>query len=383
MDCRKAHSGEGDASQGARLSGLLCWFTVTAVFAGLLASQQAWTWALDRYHICLDGRTTVWVTRSWSWPLSVVSVIALLIAGRVMHNPSRRRARLGGFGLLIWALLYLLFLADDQDFMYVVCGRFLRRFRVVHWFNDAVPGHTWWHQSEYMIRVAYDPTYVLAWFLGTVQVVLGALLVVRQGFRYEDWECRECGYNLTGNLSGVCPECGGICAQRVHRDDQPSTPSDTRAEKLGMAIRVALPIVLFLAVTAALPGWTGRHRLALTDKEIAGPYELTMHGSSQKPLVFRVPAGSEAERMLRLGLGRSRDHWRLTFAGPAPDLTIAGSAMAFQVAGQKAFILVAVPGEGAVRTYERTLPDDVVGAIKHAAALLKSGRPISASTRDS
>lgn len=24
----------------------------------------------------------------------------------------------------------------------------------------------------------------------------------------ETWRCRRCGYNLTGNVSGVCPECG-------------------------------------------------------------------------------------------------------------------------------------------------------------------------------
>ena len=25
---------------------------------------------------------------------------------------------------------------------------------------------------------------------------------------YRDGHCRKCGYNLTGNVSGVCPECG-------------------------------------------------------------------------------------------------------------------------------------------------------------------------------
>ncbi len=23
--------------------------------------------------------------------------------------------------------------------------------------------------------------------------------------------CRQCGYNLTGNVSGICPECGALC----------------------------------------------------------------------------------------------------------------------------------------------------------------------------
>jgi len=25
---------------------------------------------------------------------------------------------------------------------------------------------------------------------------------------YRDGICDQCGYNLTGNISGVCPECG-------------------------------------------------------------------------------------------------------------------------------------------------------------------------------
>jgi hypothetical protein len=27
---------------------------------------------------------------------------------------------------------------------------------------------------------------------------------------YPSGHCRKCGYNLTGNVSGVCPECGNV-----------------------------------------------------------------------------------------------------------------------------------------------------------------------------
>ena len=27
--------------------------------------------------------------------------------------------------------------------------------------------------------------------------------------------CQHCNYNLTGNLSGVCPECGALLAGRI------------------------------------------------------------------------------------------------------------------------------------------------------------------------
>ncbi|HXE55512.1 MAG TPA: hypothetical protein VN541_20985 [Tepidisphaeraceae bacterium] len=33
--------------------------------------------------------------------------------------------------------------------------------------------------------------------------------------------CRECGYNLTGNTSGVCPECGAVIAPPATRRPAP------------------------------------------------------------------------------------------------------------------------------------------------------------------
>lgn len=347
---------------------IVCWFVVTGVLASLLASQQAWAWVLDRYYVCLDGRTTVWVSRSWNWPLSAMSAVVLFGVAWLMRKSSRHRARLGGSAALAWALLYVFLLGDK--YMHCVLLQPLRPLVSISWLNHAAPAAKWWHQSEYMIRAAYDPTYVLAWLLGAVQAVLAILLVVREGFRYEDWECRRCGYNLTGNTSGVCPECGDGCDKRPYHHEQSSTCSNGRAEKRGIVVRVAVPVVFFATVAAVLPGWTGKHRLALSDRQITGPYEVTILAQGQKPLVLRVPVDSEAERMLGCGLGRSRDHWRLTFAKPPSDLVIAGSGMVFHVAGQKAFVLVAAPGEGAVRTYERTLSEDVVATIRRVASLL-------------
>lgn len=35
--------------------------------------------------------------------------------------------------------------------------------------------------------------------------------------------CRHCGYNLTGNISGVCPECG----QTIGEEDRAQVPDDS------------------------------------------------------------------------------------------------------------------------------------------------------------
>ncbi len=39
----------------------------------------------------------------------------------------------------------------------------------------------------------------------------GLRIIVRQieeAYRIAHGHCQQCGYNLTGNTSGVCPECG-------------------------------------------------------------------------------------------------------------------------------------------------------------------------------
>lgn len=41
-----------------------------------------------------------------------------------------------------------------------------------------------------------------------------ALWKVRRGF--PDGHCQSCGYNLTGNESGICPECGTATAGRAN-----------------------------------------------------------------------------------------------------------------------------------------------------------------------
>jgi hypothetical protein len=49
---------------------------------------------------------------------------------------------------------------------------------------------------------------------------LGSLMVVRTWIRKIVLDhgplCSSCGYNLTGNISGVCPECGIPIVQPTH-----------------------------------------------------------------------------------------------------------------------------------------------------------------------
>ena len=63
-------------------------------------------------------------------------------------------------------------------------------------------------------------TFSLA-FVGAIPVVRGP---VRQIWRRTRGLCEECGYNLCGNRSGRCPECG----DRVRRRTRRRSPQATR-----------------------------------------------------------------------------------------------------------------------------------------------------------
>ncbi|NLE59112.1 MAG: hypothetical protein GX616_12180 [Planctomycetes bacterium] len=46
------------------------------------------------------------------------------------------------------------------------------------------------------------------WIPFLLVTVPTAILWLRSRGRIPPGNCRKCGYNLTGNVSGVCPECG-------------------------------------------------------------------------------------------------------------------------------------------------------------------------------
>jgi hypothetical protein len=59
-----------------------------------------------------------------------------------------------------------------------------------------------------------DDTYVNLPFV-LVSVPAAILLCLDLRIVYPPGHCRRCGYNLTGNLSGVCPECGEAIGESV------------------------------------------------------------------------------------------------------------------------------------------------------------------------
>jgi hypothetical protein len=76
-------------------------------------------------------------------------------------------------------------------------------YRVVRSIVSAVRGTYPTSQEDAMVN--------LIWTLWLLLLVIGlptAFIYWRARKRIPPGHCRACGYNLTGNVSGVCPECG-------------------------------------------------------------------------------------------------------------------------------------------------------------------------------
>ena len=67
------------------------------------------------------------------------------------------------------------------------------------------------YQAEWIDGRGQSGEFDLPWlcFLAAFVVVTAATAILwHRGQRYPRGHCQVCGYDLTGNVSGVCPECG-------------------------------------------------------------------------------------------------------------------------------------------------------------------------------
>lgn len=76
----------------------------------------------------------------------------------------------------------------------------------------------WWLESRYTYRSVHlyvDPGLLLVLFLGFPTWTALSRIARWYKIRRRPGACKACGYNLTGNVSGVCPECGRPVTHRT------------------------------------------------------------------------------------------------------------------------------------------------------------------------
>ena len=89
-------------------------------------------------------------------------------------------------------------------------GWFLVRRREVFPEGEYAKWRRWW-RWESRWRTDVDNSWHMArvpLWLVLILVLMPTLLVWYRDRRIPFGHCRKCGYDLTGNVSGVCPECG-------------------------------------------------------------------------------------------------------------------------------------------------------------------------------
>jgi len=70
---------------------------------------------------------------------------------------------------------------------------------------DAV--RDFWHR-QLDRRIVGAPAWVMPSIIAVYPLIVAASVVMKHRARLRAGCCHRCGYNLTGNTSGVCPECG-------------------------------------------------------------------------------------------------------------------------------------------------------------------------------
>ena len=68
-----------------------------------------------------------------------------------------------------------------------------------------------WTFASCRTRTLHVEGWIIPLLAGPYPLLVCARSLVRRRYRIRKGLCLRCGYNLMGNRSGVCPECGRVC----------------------------------------------------------------------------------------------------------------------------------------------------------------------------
>jgi hypothetical protein len=120
-----------------------------------------------------------------------------------------RRARFIAWMIVsLWGVVYLFTFLQYDGVVNELCpGLLTRPSGVMSSFEGNLPT---WQRTSPVPELLADPTFAAALILGVAPILVGgpALVYVMVTGQRSRYQCRQCGYDLTGNASGRCPECG-------------------------------------------------------------------------------------------------------------------------------------------------------------------------------
>ncbi len=85
-------------------------------------------------------------------------------------------------------------------------------------FPGTVPGRPLWVHVRFLFArpgAVAGGLFIPFWLPLALTAIPTALLFWRDRPRIPPGHCQKCGYNLTGNVSGICSECGTPCEPDV------------------------------------------------------------------------------------------------------------------------------------------------------------------------
>ncbi len=174
----------------------------------VLGLEQAFPVFVDTAANHVNGNLVIYCFRDRRWGITILYALVLLFLAWRYHryrSLGSIKPLLIGLAVIIIQLVYLgTYLHDD------------RRIYQSPKQNPYARPPLWWETSEYLGRFILDPLFVtrIILFLASIALVAPLVLSKRHLFfnlfrrKPEPGICHSCGYNLYGNQSGICPECG-------------------------------------------------------------------------------------------------------------------------------------------------------------------------------
>lgn len=203
---------------------------VSAAGCIIMLVQQYYHWFWEPVYRYDSGSYRFELLRFHDWPVVLCGLIGTTCLWSGINRSQRRipwvLIGICGIAFLIYGAAVINYPWRWQD------SGFFEEFFHIKWvIHDSTyyRGYPPGLENPIVRQLRFDPVYVVA--IGVLAAIIFCVwlgssvlycdaLVRRRMKSVMNPTCRGCGYNLTGNVSGVCPECGQTLLPQEMGDEQ-------------------------------------------------------------------------------------------------------------------------------------------------------------------